>query len=441
MLASKQVMNLPSPPVMKPGESTLFKSSYWGQCLELIIYLCQYEEKIIVVTGISGMGKSAMVNSIAKRNIPELTLVDDADKCTLSKISSFMNVGTGKVIIFSAPELIDRVQDSNLWDEFTSKVRIVKLEPYTLKETKKYLQHIWHIKGNVGNIPIDNRQLKEIYEISGGIPGKSKQLFIDLVKGNVVLDIEKNIKSLSPFVVGLVVFFGVVFCLMAFLWPVSEEQTFSFSTEESQPTLITHVPVVEKASVFDSVYNPEQAENEERLARMEQKLVALQKQLVTERNARNEVAEQNQPTDMIAYVANKSISASSSSSKDAIIQKNVNSRFDSLSSAPASSVKKTRLFGEEYILSLPQANYALQLLASSNEDKVKEFIKNNKIENKATYYTGLRQGKPWYIIVYGNYPNKTTALADVKNLPKSIIKLGPWARQYTYIQKSIKKNK
>ena len=104
---------------------------------------------------------------------------------------------------------------------------------------------------------------------------------------------------------------------------------------------------------------------------------------------------------------------------------------------PKNSAKANIQQDEKKILATDKKHYALQLVASSNEKKIKDFITKNKLEDKAKYYVGSRDGKPWYTVIYGDYSDKQAALASVNKLPAEVKKLGPWARQYSSIQEII----
>jgi AAA+ ATPase superfamily predicted ATPase len=50
------------------NKDTFFHGGHWGQCLELLTHLCQYSDSILLVTGPSGIGKSALKQALISNN-------------------------------------------------------------------------------------------------------------------------------------------------------------------------------------------------------------------------------------------------------------------------------------------------------------------------------------------------------------------------------------
>lgn len=73
--------------------------------------------------------------------------------------------------------------------------------------------------------------------------------------------------------------------------------------------------------------------------------------------------------------------------------------------------------------------FTLQLLGSFNESTALEFMERYDVGGAA--YTRTRhEGKPWYIVVHGRYPNRDKARAAIDSLPEQVQALNPWPRAY-----------
>lgn len=87
----------------------------------------------------------------------------------------------------------------------------------------------------------------------------------------------------------------------------------------------------------------------------------------------------------------------------------------------------------DWLRSLPKDHYVLQLLGAQEEATVKRFLSQYPSLRKVVYYKTWRQGKPWYVVVQGDYPSDTAARAAIAQLPASLQKQSPWIRKVEII--------
>jgi len=81
--------------------------------------------------------------------------------------------------------------------------------------------------------------------------------------------------------------------------------------------------------------------------------------------------------------------------------------------------------------------YTLQLIGVQEERAAKQFIKNYKIGAEAAYFTTLRNGKPWYSVVYGVYSGRDAAVLAKKKLPTNLKDGAGWPRSFGSIQEAL----
>lgn len=84
--------------------------------------------------------------------------------------------------------------------------------------------------------------------------------------------------------------------------------------------------------------------------------------------------------------------------------------------------------------------YTLQLSAMSTQEAVEDFIRANFPQKDLYLYRTIRKGKPWYIAVYGQYPNYEAALESSHQLPGSLSKLDHWIKKYTSVHQDLQLN-
>ena len=106
---------------------------------------------------------------------------------------------------------------------------------------------------------------------------------------------------------------------------------------------------------------------------------------------------------------------------------------------PAKITTLAGLKDERWILDQEPNHFTLQLLGTQNKASIKQFTKTTKITDNVAVYQTLRNGKPWYAVIYGSYDTKEAALQNKKNLENKKIK--PWLRRFDSVQAKINTEK
>lgn len=99
--------------------------------------------------------------------------------------------------------------------------------------------------------------------------------------------------------------------------------------------------------------------------------------------------------------------------------------------APAPSKSSTA------IAKAPAGNYTLQLSSASRADTLKAFAQKHGLSNYQVYET-TRNGKSWYVLVYGNFPTVGDAKREVERLPAEIQGKKPWVRKMQQVHQDMK---
>lgn len=72
--------------------------------------------------------------------------------------------------------------------------------------------------------------------------------------------------------------------------------------------------------------------------------------------------------------------------------------------------------------------YILQLMGSRNLNALEHFVAKNNLTKKTHIMATVYEGKPWYIISYGEYQTTFQAKTARQQLPTTLQKLHPWVR-------------
>ena len=96
---------------------------------------------------------------------------------------------------------------------------------------------------------------------------------------------------------------------------------------------------------------------------------------------------------------------------------------------------------ENWLLQQQPGAFTLQLLGSRDPASMNAYIRRNKLDPaKTAYYRGRYRDADWYVLLYGVYPDKASALATRKALPGQVQKDKPWPRSFKSVQGSIHKS-
>ncbi|PHM74020.1 SPOR domain-containing protein [Xenorhabdus kozodoii] len=90
------------------------------------------------------------------------------------------------------------------------------------------------------------------------------------------------------------------------------------------------------------------------------------------------------------------------------------------------------------LLKAPANRFTLQLSSASRSDTLTAFAKKNNLVDYKVYAT-KRDGKPWFILIYGNYRSVSDAKSAISSLPAEIQVKKPWVRKLQQVQQDLKK--
>lgn len=94
--------------------------------------------------------------------------------------------------------------------------------------------------------------------------------------------------------------------------------------------------------------------------------------------------------------------------------------------------------GPEWYAGQPPQAYTLQLIGLNQKDDLLAYAADTGLPMaELAYYRVLRNGKPLYLLTFGNYADKAAADAASRDLPPAIQRLDPWPRSMASIQKQL----
>jgi DamX protein len=74
------------------------------------------------------------------------------------------------------------------------------------------------------------------------------------------------------------------------------------------------------------------------------------------------------------------------------------------------------------------SNYVIQLVGTRNVAAADKFVDDHKLGPEGAWFLTSHENKPWYVVVYGMYPDSASARAAIKTLPEALRAGSPWPR-------------
>ena len=91
--------------------------------------------------------------------------------------------------------------------------------------------------------------------------------------------------------------------------------------------------------------------------------------------------------------------------------------------------------GSSWYTSQPAGNYVVQIVGTSSEASAQNVVK--EVGGESRYFKKMLNGKPLYVVTYGNFPSHAAATAAIKNLPAKIQAGKPWPRTVASVQQEL----
>ncbi len=99
------------------------------------------------------------------------------------------------------------------------------------------------------------------------------------------------------------------------------------------------------------------------------------------------------------------------------------------------------LRGPDWLLQRDPAHYTLQLISTPDPRALLDFAHRHRLEKQAAYYRFQRQGSPWYALVLGEHPDRSTAERARAALPPELRRQAPWIRPLRDIHRRIRRDR
>lgn len=413
-----------------------------------------------------------------------LLLLDDAhwlSDAVLSALLSLLQAAEPEqelpfqMVLFGDLDLIDRLDGFGMVDVL---LHDVLLPPFTEDEMAEYLAFRLEAAGWDDDLPFTDAEVGRLHGLAQGLPGAVHQPARELLIDKATLEPAVSSVAVSPaaglpvaHIFSLVVLVGVL--LMAFFyrdsWLGPDEEAVAGGANPGSSTAVTAarpggVPATdrqgndrsgtairlpigqESATAVAPVTTPPATSSPSTVA-------GGQRSIPASTPVTSVVAD----TEFTAAVPDTVVEpeASAPATPPVTASTPAASPTASVPVAPAAPVTPTTPIAspavtpaapsgsaaaadERHLLALPGHHYVLQVMASGSKPAVDGYLQGQNNRSSLFLYTSLRDGKPWFVVVTGNYSSLEMARAGIESLPPAQKKAGPWPRKISDVQLQIK---
>ncbi len=92
-----------------------------------------------------------------------------------------------------------------------------------------------------------------------------------------------------------------------------------------------------------------------------------------------------------------------------------------------------------WLLAQPPERFTLQLFGVTSASRVEEFLARQRNPQDFASYQVTRDGNPWHVVLYGNFPDRAAAEAASRRLPAGVGQVQPWIRTFGAIQNDLQR--
>lgn len=326
-----------------------------------------------------------------------------------------------------------------------TRVHVVVLQPFDMQQTGDYIHTRLSYAGLGGDSPFDATVVEGIHHDSGGLPGTIHSLALHTLLANSDTPPTGGrgvpmSRTLAAALVGLAIVVGVAALLFfdSDVEPVAIVDPGATGTVRGRITGLSVDPGTADSAAPDSAALEAPASQVEPFAgnvsaktqaKTQAKTLASTAPTVVElqtgKEARVFTLDDNRvPTRQVVAVESPAPikgGAPTTVTPEVALASNATPALDASPESPAPH-------GLDWLRRQDRSHYVIQLVGTRDLTAAGKFLDEHKLGAEGSWFTTSYQGKPWYVVVYGIYPDNASARAAIKSLPEHLRSGLPWPR-------------
>ena len=320
------------------------------------------------------------------------------------------------------------------------RVHVVVLQPFDEQQSIDYINTRLHHAGLDGDSPFSTTVIEDIHQDSGGLPGTIHSLALHTLMANTdTSQFHRRAPRISRPVVYLALALAIAGVAALALRPGPADAPVASIDTDAADKVRGKVEGVTTQGVADETA----AGGKKSPA---QKAVAPEPQPITDTiTAKTPAMESKQaPAGVVLARAGDdakqtSIAGSSASTRPASVVVSPSpakgvppvpvATLSNNVTASASVPDKPRIAHDlDWLRNQEPSNFVIQLVGTRSATAASKFVDEHKLSSEGTWFLTSHENKPWYVVVYGMYPDNASARAAIKTLPEALRAGSPWPR-------------
>ncbi len=394
-------------------------------------------------------------NSLQHSARQAVLLIDNANQLPITAINQVLEMAALTnaenkpllcVILFGTPELEAHFSNPQIHLPMNLVQRTLDLPPFDEEHTAHYILHRLSVVGFVDNEPFTENVLRRLHKQSGGWPGHindfAHNLLADSLPSKVSEEIGGTVKPLRVIAaIAVTIVMGSIL-----IW---QDDINSWLKPAEKPLNAKNSnQVIEPAPPFISKSEPMPPEH---LAGQKVTAETIPELVPEDATASKITGADLGPTLKPADVAaDQALSLDEALDSISLIKGDLDKGTPAEKAKPAgqkplaqagmtNNLSQLPAHQRNWLLEQNPSHYTLQLVAGEQIATIEKFIHEQQIHDNLAFYRTIRNGKPWFGLLYGIYTSKQEAIDARSRLPKKLRTLAPWVREITEVQKDIRK--
>ena len=104
----------------------------------------------------------------------------------------------------------------------------------------------------------------------------------------------------------------------------------------------------------------------------------------------------------------------------------------------APSAEKQAAHDLDWLRKQDPSHYVIQVVGTRDASAVSKFLDHHELGSKGAWFVTTHENKPWYVVVYGMYPDNSSARAAIETLPERLRAGSPWPRSVASVIESAR---
>jgi len=320
-----------------------------------------------------------------------------------------------------------------------------KVDPLSNHEAQSLLNHLFLQDNYAHKMQHNDALLKKLSECAGN-PQKIAELADQVVSGKVKIGKSYFLSGCLPALAIMVTLLVVAGLLVNYLYPLFISQDNALLQNSKAVKAI--VKKAENKTITIAKKERLMAEqlaanwNEKPASEIQDNKMEVGKADKTNRVPKATInAPENKKTSTIAPTKADPKVDSPIKKQDVSVEKTKVSSESVVKKAAQEKQQDTLLTRRERLLAIPAEHYTLQLSGMQSRRSVEKFVvQYGRAQGQLHIYLTERNGKPWYVVIYGEYKSWGEAVRASKNLPGALANLDNWIKKYRVVHQDLQSN-